>query len=1097
MQSLGKLVASQASYYTEQLRHSVGEDVPVLRREGNGGRADYYAGHESPSRWMGSGLGRLDLVAGTPVDPEVFAGLMAHCAPDGREMSVPRGHCQLAGFDHTFSAPKSVSLLYAYGDNNIKEAVVAAHRRAVSDAVGYMEERCARSRVSRRYTDSNGQSGFTSRPVGSEGYVAAGFDHFTSRANDPQVHTHVVVINRLWAGDGWRAIDAKPAYAHLKAGGVVYQSTLRGELTQRLGVSWQPVHEGMADIAGFSPELLGHFSTRRTEIEEAVARYVAETWKEAHPRVWQKFTLETRQPKSYPRGETAVTQEMKDYGITTDVIDHWEQCALTAPEDVRTVVQNAVRVATPSGFEAFALDSRTTTGIVNRVADRRAVFTERDLLPHVAALHPHGAAPAHLLDSARRVMDEALESGDVVRVLPHRGSDFRLPDGVELSDDELAIFHQLTPQVSLSDRPTDQVLPGEARYTTLIQLQREQQILDAVSTSSPVTVTRDALEAAVSNRRLVGEQNSAVRHLADLDGRLVTLVGPGGSGKTRVVGVYADAAGTAGHHVIGVTTSAAAARRLGEELSGSWSGTIAMMRHQLDTYDTRPPAGTVIIVDEASMVPTRDLAWLVEQAEHCDGKIVLVGDPKQLPSIDSGGLFHRIVADGHGVVIDLAGVNQRQTLELDRHVLNRLRHGEIESAVHDYTEAGRVHLGNDEYATKAAMAEAWWTDTQTHGVDQVRMLASRRDEVAMLNQLARVHMQAEGHLDGPVLANRWGTEFQAGDRIVVRDNWYAHCDLRNGETGTITTIHSDTRSLTFRRDVDGTEVVLPRWYVDSSVDHAYAQTIHTAQGQTFQTTHLYVDTGVAAEHGYTGLSRARDETHLWVNARRGVDGRCIQPHGQPAFGPPIESLVRQLTRTVVQQPAGLQGVAVGAASDQQLNHWLGNIDTTIREGPLGKRLDIEDLTRIDGAISEAEEAARRLGTDGARSQVRYLEDKRQQFLDQISAREHWIKSHADLLLSYSFIKDELQARTIALAVSYQLRPPDDLREALGSRPANMVDGTRWDAAARCHAEARIRVGPGVDLFDPAVLEGAAWRTAIDGCVQQPVLERGPVLRLAG
>jgi hypothetical protein len=97
------------------------------------------------------------------------------------------------------------------------------------------------------------------------------------------------------------------AYAHLKAGGTVYQSTLRHELTQRLEVSWQQAREGMADIAGFSPELLSHYSTRRVEIEEALARYVAETGREAHPRVYQKFTLETRQPKAVPRPSPSAT----------------------------------------------------------------------------------------------------------------------------------------------------------------------------------------------------------------------------------------------------------------------------------------------------------------------------------------------------------------------------------------------------------------------------------------------------------------------------------------------------------------------------------------------------------------------------------------------------------------------------------------------------------------------------------------------------------------------------------------------------------------------------------------------------------------------
>jgi len=198
VQSLGKLVASQASYYTEQLRHSVGEDVPVLRSGGNGGRADYYSGHESPARWMGSGLDRVDLKLGAPVDNEAFTGLMGHRTPEGEKMTVPRSHGKVAAYDHTFSAPKSVSLLYAYGDDEIRSAVVAAHRKGVSDAVSYMEERCSMSRVSRRHGDPNGESKFSSRQVGSEGYVAAGFDHFTSRANDPQVHTHVVVINRVW-----------------------------------------------------------------------------------------------------------------------------------------------------------------------------------------------------------------------------------------------------------------------------------------------------------------------------------------------------------------------------------------------------------------------------------------------------------------------------------------------------------------------------------------------------------------------------------------------------------------------------------------------------------------------------------------------------------------------------------------------------------------------------------------------------------------------------------------------------------------------------------------------------------------------------------
>jgi hypothetical protein len=681
------------------------------------------------------------------------------------------------------------------------------------------------------------------------------------------------------------------------------------------------------------------------------------------------------------------------------------------------------------------------------MADRQAVFAERDLLPGVAGFLPEGATPSELVDSARRVLEEGLESGRIVRVIPHRGSDLRLPKGLHLSDDELAVVQSMIPHIDASGRGSG-VLSGEPRYTTYRQLQREQQVFDAVTSASPVGVNGGALEAAITNRGLVVEQEAAVRHLADLDGRLVALVGPGGSGKTRAVGAYADAARNSGHHVVGVATSATAARRLGEELSGGWSGTIAMMRHQLDSYDIRLPEGTVIVVDEASMVSTRDLTWLVSQTEHSDGKIVLVGDPKQLPSIDSGGLFHRIVADGHGVVTDLADVNQRQTLILDRHALDRLRQGQVASAVHEYGEAGRLHLGGDEYTTKTALVDAWWKDVGTYGVDQVRMLASRRDEAAMLNQLARVHMQAEGLLDGPVLVNRWGMEFQAGDRIVVRDNWYAHSDLRNGQTGAIATINPDTRTVTFLRDIDGAEVVLPGSYVDSSVDHAYAQTIHTAQGQTFGTTHLYVDTGIAAEHGYTALSRARNETHLWVNTGRTVDGRCVQP-GQPAYETPIEALARQLTRSVVQPPALTEGVAVANATDQQLHQSLQNLERGI------------------------------------------------QLLYQAARRDQWIETHADLLHTYSAIKDELAARATGLAITYLLDPPADMLEALGRRPSEAVAAIRWETAVSRYAAARVSLGPDADLTDLSTPEARLWQTAVDAYHPLPEFERRPTLKMAG
>jgi conjugative relaxase-like TrwC/TraI family protein len=1099
VQSIGKLAASQAEYYTKQLHHSVGEDVPVLRGDQMVSQVDYYAGHQSPSRWMGSGLGRVGLSAGGAVDTELFTGLMNHTAPSGEVMSVARTHGKVAAFDHTFSAPKSVSLLYAFGDDRVRDEVTAAHQRAVGEALDYMEERSSQSRLGVRFRDAEGNRRFTTRTLESEGYVAAAFDHFTSRANDPQVHTHVVVINRVWTGDGWRAIDAKRAYAHAKAGGAAYQAVLRDELTQRLGVEWMPVVNGQADVAGFSPELIRHFSTRRTEIVEAVERYLAEHGGEAHRRVWQSFALETRQPKVHPRGEAMVTRKMKDYGVTDDVVAHWQRRAVDAPDDVTAVVRGAVGAGRPSQRPTPEMVEEAAGRVVEWVSDRQAVFTQRDLVAQVSSVFPNGANPAELVAATKAMLHAAERSGQVLTVLPHAEHGLILPEGVVLSADELGIAADQGPGwIKQGATVRFRALPGEARYTTRLQLRREEQVLGAVGTRSPVTVERGVLEEAIERRNLVGAQAEAMRHVADLDGRVVALVGPGGSGKTYSIGAYADAVEARGHAVIGVSTSAAAARQLSEDLGERWTGTIAMLRHHIDAYGDQLQPGTIVVVDEASMVSTADLAWLVDQVQQSDGKLVLIGDPKQLPSVDSGGLFHCIVATGDQVADDLVSVNQRQRLGEDKQLLARLRVGQVRAAVKDYQEAGRLHLGRDEYSTKAAMVDAWWADVQRHGLPQVRMLASRHDEVWMLNQLARVRMQQTGQLAGPPVVNRWGLEFQVGDRIVVRDNWYNHSDLRNGQTGTVTVVSPETATLTFRRDLDGADIELPKQYLDRDVDHAYAQTIHTAQGQTFEITHAYADTGMQAEHGYTALSRARGETHVWISDAPGPLGECTHIHGDPLTEDRIDALVRQLSQSVVEPPVHDQGLPVETATYCQLIEWRNELAATIQQSPIA--IDHTDkLVALDVAIDEAREIADRLGTSGVRAQVQALEARRDDLVGHAFLREAWLEENGQLLHRYSAVAEELQHRINARVAAYELTPPEDMLAAIGMPREDPARRQLWTAAVVHYTEARIKTGPNADLSDPAAPGSAPWRDAAMA-YNSPTLQEleppAPVLRPA-
>ena len=163
------------------------------------------------------------------------------------------GADRVTGWDLTFSAPKSVSVLWATAGAEVGFDVRDAHDAAVAAAVAYLEEHAAFART--------GKAGV--RQVDTDGFVAAGFVHRSSRAGDPQLHTHVLVSGRVrCAGDGvWRALDSRGLHRQLKPAGMVYQAALRVELTERLGVQWGPVdRHGQADIDGVPAELAALFS---------------------------------------------------------------------------------------------------------------------------------------------------------------------------------------------------------------------------------------------------------------------------------------------------------------------------------------------------------------------------------------------------------------------------------------------------------------------------------------------------------------------------------------------------------------------------------------------------------------------------------------------------------------------------------------------------------------------------------------------------------------------------------------------------------------------------------------------------------------------
>jgi conjugative relaxase-like TrwC/TraI family protein len=276
--SIGKLGASrrQLAYYEEQVAAGI---------------EDYYAGRgEAPGRWLGRGVGEMGVAAGGRVEREAFMALMRGRHPVSGVELRRMGSCStVAALDLTFSAPKSVSVLMATGDDELSSALVAAHERAVDEALGYLErEACCTCR---------GHAGAVR--VAGEGFVAASYRHRLSRAGDPQLHTHVVVANLTLAEGRYTALDAHAVYEH-KAAGAVYRAALRAQVRERLRwVAWRQVGRGLFEIDSVPEAVLRHFSQRRVEIEERADELVGADAGGLSRERMQGIALQTRRAKEH------------------------------------------------------------------------------------------------------------------------------------------------------------------------------------------------------------------------------------------------------------------------------------------------------------------------------------------------------------------------------------------------------------------------------------------------------------------------------------------------------------------------------------------------------------------------------------------------------------------------------------------------------------------------------------------------------------------------------------------------------------------------------------------------------------------------------
>lgn len=403
---------------------------------------------------------------------------------------------------------------------------------------------------------------------------------------------------------------------------------------------------------------------------------------------------------------------------------------------------------------------------------------------------------------------------------------------------------------------------GEDRFTTRQMIKAEQRLHKAAELMAErerhvvKDADRNAALARAEQRGLVlsDEQSDALAHITGTRD-LGIVVGYAGTGKSAMLGVAREAWEAAGLEVRGVALSGIAAENL-ESGSGITSRTIASLEHGWSQGRDLLTSRDVLVIDEAGMVGTRQLGRVLSHAADVGAKVVLVGDPQQLQSIEAGAAFRSLVERHGGAEI---GEVRRQRAEWQRDATRDLATGKIGEAIQAYERNGMVHAAQTREQARGELIERWDRD-RLAAPDRSRIILTHtNDEVRALNQAARARMREAGDLgeEVQVIVERGERSFARGDRVMFLQNERG-LGVKNGTLGTIEEVSAQSMSV---RIHDGRSVAFDLKDYDR-IDHGYAATIHKAQGMTVDRTHVLATAGMDAHSSYVALSRHRDGMEL-------------------------------------------------------------------------------------------------------------------------------------------------------------------------------------------------------------------------------------------
>ena len=823
--SIGKIGVAHADYYTGRAS----------------GQEGYYTdAGEKPGRWVAAGAMRVG--GGVEVTTEALRAALSCVDPGTRErlgrkynpggtycdrLGVRRRRKALSAYDLTYSVPKSVSVAWALADEATRSEIEAAFDASTEAVVAYLQHHAVASRA---------RAGGTERVEVPAGATVARFDHRTSRSGDPQLHAHLLFMNRVLCEDGvWRTLDGRLLYSCAMPASLYGAAVLRVELSRRLGWNWDRVGANLhAEIAGRDDALSKMWSQRSREVAREAQRRIRD-FEARHRRepkaderfsIWNQATVASRASKDLlPLGE--------------DPHARWRVEAVEAGIDPAELIGS------------YPEAQRAAAGRYDRpevvIAGQRVHVAEATI-EHLVAVAEQMASALTDADIDKAVLATITASGALART--GAGG----PSGTELVDRlGCALRWQLHQRLVHHDNRW--YSPG----------------LIAAEVTTAAWLASPAGDAAAAQTRLArleleglgADQAEAARQLVASPTAGAVVVGPAGAGKTTMLARVADAAGA--HNVVATAPTAVAADTLGAAL-GVRSDTAARLLtaaknnpHRSVGSNPIPPGGTVII-DEASQLATRDLAAVCGLAAAADARVILVGDPAQQGSISAGGMFAALAESRTVTTVALAELWRFEDPN-EAAATVRLRAGD-RSALNYHRSRGRVSC-----AAHAEIAEAaadWW---QRHAAGSTAVSAPTRDVVEEINAEIAARRAAAGET-GQAVIGEGPTTIRIGDTAVTRRNarrlvasdsaW-----VKNGDRWVVEGASSGGGIRLRRCDGDATAEV-PLAYAAKHLQLGYAVTQTRAQSITVDAAFTVATISARLAELYVGLTRGARSNHLLV-----------------------------------------------------------------------------------------------------------------------------------------------------------------------------------------------------------------------------------------